>query len=366
MFFFFLSGQDFVVRLETNHSIGAQRFAQLLFDIDTLARAKDVELQIAEIGSGSFWVRFRSDLGLAADIIALATFASFLVTSLQQGNSEFADTIADLVDNDAVVSVQVITDDQTITIAANDMPAVERRRLSADPPSAPHKLHASPLTTAPPEIGTPSLQQNLRAGIGDTDEARGRASEVKQPVDKPSTFVGSLSEGRDGLEFHLRSGATALVDSVETDEGVPKDQLIEIDAFLRRGERGGMADPRLTIIAWRPKFRGDDDVEFGPEVERTVFDQWVRNNLGGQVKIPLQYKAPGSQRSVNWIGEFQESDAGLIMFRREDGKVFEVLGPDPRIELPLGQRLHVSGSVGHGQSDPTTFYPNAMRRIDER
>lgn len=67
-----------------------------------------------------------------------------------------------------------------------------------------------------------------------------------------SNYYGVLRIGSDGLEFSGFDGRKALIDGHKQGLSILHETPIEIDATLRRGSRGGTADPRLIIWNWRP------------------------------------------------------------------------------------------------------------------
>ena len=67
---------------------------------------------------------------------------------------------------------------------------------------------------------------------------------------KSTKYVGQLRGSLGNYTFKPENLSEAIVDEILGNLDVPTHQNIEIDAFLRRGSRGGMADPRLIITNW--------------------------------------------------------------------------------------------------------------------
>lgn len=66
------------------------------------------------------------------------------------------------------------------------------------------------------------------------------------------SYSGELRFSPDGLEFMGFDGRRALIDGINHGLSIPYETPIEIEAALRRGSRGGMADPRMLVWNWRP------------------------------------------------------------------------------------------------------------------
>jgi len=171
-----------------------------------------------------------------------------------------------------------------------------------------------------------------------------------------STLSGMLSEGFNGPEFKADWGGTALVDGIADGLNIPHGQLIEIDAELRRGSRGGMADPRLFIHSWRPAATTRPVNEWTPSGEGHAASEstpeaneksaeGTTDNSDFEAQLVPRKLPPGS--SVKLYGRFADRD-GNIKFITEKGREFLVENEGVDSLIMFGAPCVVTATVSMG------------------
>ena len=156
------------------------------------------------------------------------------------------------------------------------------------------------------------------------DDAEPLSAEERSLDRRTVSYSGELRYGSDGLEFKGFDGRKALIDGIGHGLTIPKESLIEVDATLRRGSRGGMGDPRLIIWNWRPLddvrqlsgrvFTGISDYVF-----HTVDHRRLRI-VGGEIdKLPTAEHLLIFARFVDApSAEFAETSIEILDWRRID------------------------------------------------
>ncbi|WP_430426970.1 hypothetical protein [Parasphingorhabdus sp.] len=286
------------LQVETSAEILSSLAQSLRNDPDIGDRAG---IEIVEVKQGSWWAEIAIITGtLVGAVGVIANSASNLASEITEGRTPFARSIAAAASEGEAEMCELITAEQSLEI-----PKQEMKALAGMVPGE-NFYGKGP-------FGQPSTE-DLPTDLGsDLPVNEDETNSDSSAPDKATTYVGELIESVDGLTFRLNDGRTALVVAVGTGLTIPNDQIIEIEAFLDRGSRGGLADPRLTIVDWKP-----------------ADDPFARPNMSEEEKLMMQvmYDTPDDTSlhasTKTYIGQFVER-SNETFFVTRDSVEFGVL-----------------------------------------
>lgn len=285
------------LQVETSAEILSSLAQSLRNDPDIGNRAG---IEIVEVKQGSWWAEIAIITGtLVGAVGEIANSANNLASEIREGRTPFARSIAAAANEGEAEMCELITAEQSLEIPKQAMKA-----LAGMVPNE-NFYGKGPLSR--PKITDFPISSN------------GDAAEKGSP-EKGSSFVGMLVESNDGPAFRLKSGSTALINDVKKGLIIPNDTLVEIQAFVKPGSRGGIGDPRLEIVDWN-----------------SIDDRLNARSMSSEkaMMIDVMYETPDDEKlkskTKTYIGHFVEQSGELFLETRDDVR-FGILN---RAEHPL-------------------------------
>ena len=131
MYFFFLplTENELAFHFETNDAVAPTQLGVFLAELERIARLKqhfgpDAQVRVTELGTGSVWGKIAVGLGALGGAATIASFGLNISDRLTQPHGKLAEAVAAMSIDSSVVSATIVTNEKTITVTSNDMPAI--------------------------------------------------------------------------------------------------------------------------------------------------------------------------------------------------------------------------------------------------